>query len=552
MISPDETVASALVNVGIGGGLIVIVGMLALLAQRWRTAIPARRRALAPVVLTASGALLLLGGALVAQAVAGGVADVVWLLALGALATVPFGFLFGLLRGRLAGATVGRLLAEVPDNPSPRDVQAGLRRALRDPSLRLALWKPDGGGYVDVDGRPFELPPDGVSAVTTKVEYEDRPVAALVHDPRLRDAPDLLDSVVAVARIALERDLGLQALRISESRNRALLNAIPDLMFRIRYDGTYLAYKADSSGDLAAPPEELIGSNIHDVLPADVAERIMRCAREALQRGSVQTVDYQLTLEGATRDFEARVVPSGEDEVLLIVRDFTERNRDEAELRRLRDELRARLEELRASRARIVEAGDEARRQLERNLHDGAQQRLVSLSLALRLAQAKLRSDPDEADRIVSEAREELGLALDDLRELARGIHPAVLTERGLEAALQALAARSPISVELNVPPERLPAPVEAAAYYVASEALANVVKYARASAAAVRVTRKNGRVAVEVVDDGVGGADEREGTGLRGLVDRVEALDGSLTVESPPGAGTCIRAEIPLRSPVV
>jgi signal transduction histidine kinase len=205
-------------------------------------------------------------------------------------------------------------------------------------------------------------------------------------------------------------------------------------------------------------------------------------------------------------------------------------------------------EELRASRSRIMEAGLAERRRLERNLHDGAQQRLVSLSLALRLAKAKLSKDPPGAEELLAAAADELNQALEELRELARGIHPAVLTDRGLEPALQALAQRSTIPVDIETPPRRLPAQVEAAAYYVVSEALANVAKYAQASSVSVRVAHENGRVLVGVKDDGVGGADPTRGTGLRGLSDRIAALDGRLEVESRPGQGTTVRAEIPVR----
>ncbi len=204
-------------------------------------------------------------------------------------------------------------------------------------------------------------------------------------------------------------------------------------------------------------------------------------------------------------------------------------------------------EQLAASRARIVEAGDAERRRLERNLHDGAQQRLVSLSLMLRLAGRRVKDDP-EAVAFLERAGDELAQALQELRELARGIHPAVLTERGLAPALQALAARAPLPVELELPPERLPAPVEAAAYYLVSEALANVAKHAQASVVRVLVERSDGRARVEVADDGVGGADAGGGTGLRGLADRVEALGGRLAIDSPRGRGTILRAELPLR----
>ena len=204
-------------------------------------------------------------------------------------------------------------------------------------------------------------------------------------------------------------------------------------------------------------------------------------------------------------------------------------------------------EELTASRARIVQAGDAARRRLERNLHDGAQQRLVTLSLTLRLAQARLHDEPAAAQELLEASSAELASALEELRELARGLHPAILSDRGLGAALEALATRAPVPVELGgVPPERLPPPVEAAAYYVVAESLTNVAKYAEASSAHVSVVQDNGFAIVEVVDDGVGGVDLSRGSGLRGLADRVEALEGRLTVTSEAGRGTRVRAEIP------
>jgi len=211
-------------------------------------------------------------------------------------------------------------------------------------------------------------------------------------------------------------------------------------------------------------------------------------------------------------------------------------------------ELRARVEELHGSRQRLVEAGIAERRRLERNLHDGAQQRLVALSLTLRLAQSRLRKDPDGAERLMAGAQEELQLALEELRELARGIHPAVLSDRGLQGAIEALAGRVPIPVDLSDgPADRLPAPIEAAAYFVVAEALTNVARYAQATHARIDVTRDDGQVTVAIADDGVGGADPTKGSGLRGLADRVAALDGRLELESPPGEGTLLRAEIPV-----
>ena len=206
-------------------------------------------------------------------------------------------------------------------------------------------------------------------------------------------------------------------------------------------------------------------------------------------------------------------------------------------------------EQLAASRARLVEAGDAERRRLERNLHDGAQQRLVSLSLLVRHAQARLPEHPDDARRLLDTAGDELAAGLADLRELARGIHPAVLSDRGLAAAVHELGTRAPFSVHvMSVPADRLPESVEVAAYYLVSEALTNTAKYAEASSASITISRTDGRVVVEVGDDGIGGADLTGGSGLRGLDDRIAALGGYLEIDSPRGEGTTIRATIPVR----
>jgi signal transduction histidine kinase len=215
---------------------------------------------------------------------------------------------------------------------------------------------------------------------------------------------------------------------------------------------------------------------------------------------------------------------------------------------RLLVELRARLDEVRDSRARIVEAGVTERRRLERNLHDGAQQRLVTLALHLRMAQETLHDDPPTAEAMLEGVGDDLKQALEELRELARGLHPAVLTDRGLTPALQSLANRSPFPVEITgVPAHRLPEAVEAALYYVVAESLTNAAKHAGASKGRVELSTTPEAVEVEIRDNGSGGANLNGGTGLRGLVDRVEALGGELRVQSDPGVGTVIHAELPL-----
>ena len=194
----------------------------------------------------------------------------------------------------------------------------------------------------------------------------------------------------------------------------------------------------------------------------------------------------------------------------------------------------------------MLEAGQRERARLERNLHDGAQQRLIALSLELGMLERKLAGDA-EAQAALAEARREISVSLNELRAVARGLHPAVLSAHGLGVALESLTADASVPVELTITlDERAPERVEVAAYYVVSESLANIGKHAHANAATVGVSRDNGALVVEVVDDGVGGADTERGTGLRGLADRVEALDGRLRIWTPRGAGTRVRAEIP------
>ena len=205
--------------------------------------------------------------------------------------------------------------------------------------------------------------------------------------------------------------------------------------------------------------------------------------------------------------------------------------------------------DLSASRARLVKAGDEQRRKLERNLHDGAQQRLVSLALTIRLARRQLEMKPEAVAASLEGAANELDLALEELRELARGLHPAALTEQGLGPALANLAKRLPIEVDLSAPDERLPENIEATAYYIVSEALTNVVKHAQARKAKVDMTLAGEVLKFEITDDGRGGADPFAGSGILGLRDRAEAVGGTLFVISPPGKGTVVTAQLPLKN---
>jgi signal transduction histidine kinase len=422
LLDANQGVADPLKMTARGIGIALFVAALAVLAVRWRRATPRWRRAFAIVFWTGAAAAVASAVSIFEQAPYHplGPIDVAAYLV---IAAVPVALTVDLLRGKLARNAVADLVVQLRETRGPGKLRDALARALHDPSLSLAYWLPERSRYVDVDGRPVELPRDGDPQVATVIEREGRPVAALVHDPTLHDEPDLVEAVGAAAGLALENE-------------------------------------------------------------------------------------------------------------------------------RLQADLRVRLEDLRASRARVVDAADSERRRLERNLHDGTQQRLVSVSMALGLAESKLGTEPDDARQILEEAREALGAALQELREFSQGIHPAILTERGLGPALQELVFLAPMSIRLDIPPEeRLPEPVEAAAYYIVAEALANVAKYASADAVTVTVERRNGVARVEIADDGVGGADPAKGSGLRGLSDRVEALGGTLAVESAPGHGTRLSAEIPCES---
>lgn len=530
-VSHDHAAHAAQTALWTTASVILFLAAFTLLVGRWRRATPTLRRILRPVYLAGGLSVVLLAIGFVVTPFSGYGATIVSVALIVTFTAVPFLFLGGLLGTTIArGTGLGTIFSGVPARASPGEVQEGLRQALRDDTAQVAYWYEEGGHYVDVDGNRFELPPDTLQRVVTRLDYADEPVAAIVHDAALRDEPELLEGIANAARIALERDKLLVEVRARAQRYFALLQAMPDLMFRISRDGSYLSYNAPNPEDLLE--REVAGKTLWDRLPQELADRVLTAGRAALA-GHPGVIEYALDFEDSTRHYEGRFAASGDDEFLMIVREITERKRQQ--------------QELEASRQRIVAAGDDARRKLERNLHDGAQQRLVSVSLSLRLAQSKLEQNPAAAQEVLESSREELARALEELRELARGIHPAVLTDRGLEAALESLAARAPLPVEIEGAQTSLPAPVEAAAYYVVSEALTNVAKYAQASSVKVTVGQVNGCALVEVADDGVGGADPSRGSGLRGLADRVAALSGKLAIDSPPGAGTRVRAEIPL-----
>ena len=354
------------------------------------------------------------------------------------------------------------------------------------------------------------------------------------------DAQGHLTNIICGGLDITERRWRELELEVERDFADTVANTIPIFLVGVWEDASINGYGPNPAFEhnLGWSVEDTAGRNLLDfVHPEDKYLAGMAIASAANGVPSERRESRWLHKDGSTRivAWSAREILGLEGRTVVLVSgaDVTQRRLQE--------------EEIRASRARIVKAGDEARRRLERNLHDGAQQRLVALSLSLRLAQSKLGTDPAAADAVLESARGELAAALDELRELARGIHPAILTDRGLAAALEALASRLAIPVEIHTPDVELPQPVEAAAYYVVAEALANVIKYARASVVTVRISCDEERVRVAVADDGVGGADATAGSGLRGLSDRVAALEGSLHVDSPAGEGTRIVAVIPL-----
>ena len=299
---------------------------------------------------------------------------------------------------------------------------------------------------------------------------------------------------------------------------------------RLQLDGDTLAPKICRSGQ----PERV---DDYDGITGSLAERLRALG---IRSGVGAPIVFNGELWGAVviSSVEARAFPTGDEQRVAAFTELVAQALANAEAR----------EQLSASRARVVTAGDAERRRLERNLHDGAQQRFVGIALSLRLLDRRIDDDPAQAHAALSSVMEELTQGLAELRELARGLHPAVLTDHGLHAAVAAVAQRAPLPVELTFDQgERPSEAVEVAAYYVVSEALTNVAKYASATEARVEVRRLGDRLVVVVSDDGAGGADIRGGSGLRGLEDRVEALGGRLHVRSLPGEGTSVRADLPL-----
>ncbi len=334
-----------------------------------------------------------------------------------------------------------------------------------------------------------------------------------------------------------------QELRKSESRVRAMLESALDAVVTMDHRGHVMEWNPAAERIFGYAKSKALGRDMAAlIVPPSLRDEHRRGFARFLETGVGTMLDRRIEITGMRADGSefpveltiTRIDTSSEPVFTGYLRDITDRREAEAELR--------------SSRQRLVEAGDRERRRIERNLHDGAQQHLVAIALLLRRARARLGSGEAEPAELLELAEREFDAALAELRELAQGIHPAVLTERGLDPALRAVAERSPVPVRaLDVPVERFGEGVEACVYYTIAEALTNVAKHAHATAATVTVVADGGVVVVEVSDDGVGGAGRASGSGLRGLTDRVEALGGQLRLESPPAGGTLLRAEIPI-----
>jgi len=378
------------------------------------------------------------------------------------------------------------------------------------------------------------------------VQSARRPLGAIEMFSEQRREPDreLLQTMASLGSQLgqlIERRRAALEVNVSNERKRAILEAALDCVITIDDRGRIVEFNPAAERAFLYQRDEVIGHDMAElIIPAQLRARHRDAFARLLSTGKARALDQRLELTGMRADGSefpveltiTRIKLPGPPMFTGYVRDISDRKRAEAELRE--------------SRARIVDAADEARRRLERDLHDGAQTRLVNLGLALGLARTKIEQ-PEEVGPLLDQAIQELVETTQELREFARGIHPAVLTDGGLAPALQAITAKSDIPVKVSeVPTERLPSRVEATVYFLVAEALTNVARYSKAKRAEVGVRLADAWVHVEVRDDGRGGAEPSRGSGLRGLADRVGALDGRLEVISPVGAGTTLRASIP------
>jgi signal transduction histidine kinase len=419
-VASDDRTAKLLYSLRGLAAAVVAVTAVGLLARRWRRASRPQRRAVMPVAVAGAVATATIAAAYVASVLRAPGASALGLVAWFVAAAIPVAVLVVFIQRRLARGAVAGLMVELGARSAAVDLRGALSRALGDPSLMLAYWYPAESRYVDVDGRPVELPEADAGRRSTVIERDGQPVAALIHDPALQYNPRLVESACAAAGLSLDNE-------------------------------------------------------------------------------------------------------------------------------RLAAELRARLVDLQASRARLVTAADEARRRIERDLHDGAQQQLVALKISLSLARQLVQSSPEVAD-LLAQTERQAADALEQLRELARGIYPPLLADLGLRAALEAQARKAAVPVTVEAGTGRYPQEIEAAVYFCVLEALQNVAKYAQASAARVTLGAQGQCLAFTVVDDGNGfdPATTPKGTGLQGISDRLAALGGTIDIASAPGHGTRVTGRVP------
>lgn len=445
-------------------------------------------------------------------------------------------------------STARALVAAIPD-PIFRIGVDGVYRGFKVDSERDLLTSPD-----EVIGRSVHerLPPEIAEAVLTagrravaEQEMQHIEYSLEIHG-ELRDYEGRVvaagpDEFVFIVRDFTERTRQARELERERDFSRAVVRSTPSFLALVDEEGTILGVNRALERAGGIPEDAWLGVPFWTVF---IVEEDVERAKEdftGLRAGDPPgVVEYEHVGPDGARyvvDWTATVVHDADGRLryLLCGLDVTARKQVEEEIRR--------------SRARIVSASDAERKRLERNLHDGAQQNLVSVSHAVHLALRNLRTDPEKAEEHLERALAELTSAHEELRELARGLHPQILTLQGLGAAVRSLAGRAPIPVTVVTVDDsvRWSPMVESAAYFVVSEALTNVLKYARATSATIRVAPREDVLVVEVCDDGCGGASPSEGSGLGGLRDRVEALDGTFEVESPPGEGTRIRAVLPL-----
>jgi PAS domain S-box-containing protein len=469
--------------------------------------------------------------------------------------------------GESLGWSVAAAWEETPDGRKLRcvevwqgpDVDAGsfrvlTERLLLDPGDGLPgrVWQTGEPAWIadlDVDDnfpRSAAASAAGLrAAFCFPVAIDEKVVGAIEFLTAGHQEPDenLLASMTLLGRQVgrlVGRRQAEDAVRAGEALNRAILAAALDAVVAVDDAGRVLEFNPAAERIFGYRREEAIGRDMAElIVPPALREQHRRGFARYLATEESVVLDHRIEITGMRSDGTefpveltiTRISLAGRPTFTGFLRDITERKRIEAELR--------------ASRSRLVETADAERRRIERNIHDGAQQRLVAATLQLRLARPGLTP---EAREQIAEVERELVLALEELRELARGIHPAVLAERGLGPAVVALCDRLPIPVDVvELPTTRLPDSVELAAYYVVAEALTNATKHAGGARVEVALRQAGGALEIVVADDGVGGASLALGTGLRGLGDRVEAADGRLELHSPAGGGTRLRAEIPL-----